>query len=97
MGTKRGDPAPHSRGESSNLIRVRKVWVSDPDLKNSVEGACRALRSHSRERRSRVGHPLRTGTVFHFAGVFMTPGIVVMTGMIVADVLIFLVLFRAHN
>jgi hypothetical protein len=29
------------------------------------------------------------GTVFHFAGVFMTPGIVVMTGM--------LVLFRAHN
>ena len=28
-------------------------------------------------------------TVFHFAGVFMTPGVVVMTGM--------LVLFRAHN
>ena len=37
------------------------------------------------------------GTVFHFAGVYMTPGIVVMAGMIVTDGLIFLVLFRAHN
>jgi len=37
------------------------------------------------------------GTVFHFAGVYMTPGIVVMAGMIVTDGLILLVLFRAHN
>jgi hypothetical protein len=36
-------------------------------------------------------------TVFHFAGVYMTPGIVVMAGMIVTDGMIFLVLFRAHN
>ena len=37
------------------------------------------------------------GTVFHFAGVYTTPGIVVMTGMIVADVLIFLAVSRARN
>jgi hypothetical protein len=37
------------------------------------------------------------GTVFHFAGVYTTPGIVVMTAMIVADGLIFLILSRARN
>jgi hypothetical protein len=37
------------------------------------------------------------GTVFHFAGVYMTPGKVVLAGMIVTDGLIFLILSRVRN
>ena len=37
------------------------------------------------------------GTVFHFAGVYTTPGIAVLAGLIIADVLIFLAVSRARN
>jgi hypothetical protein len=37
------------------------------------------------------------GTVFHFGGVYSTPGVVVLAAMIVAYVLIFLILSRARN
>lgn len=67
------------------MSRLRKIWLAGLYTVTLVIAVIAWVNLYGR------------GTVFHFGGVYTTPGMVVLTGMVVADVLIFLILSRARN